>query len=142
MVDRDVLSTRLSALESYLAELRSFRRHSRGEFIQEPALHHLAERFLHLASECVLDIVHHIIADEGYRQPKSYKDAIDVLAEEKVVEAELGEQIKDWIGFRNVLVHFYLDIDHGRSYDAIENDLTSLEELARALAPLLEDPEE
>lgn len=142
MVDRDVLSTRLSALESYLTELRSFRRHSREEFIEEPALHHLAERFLHLACECMLDIVHHIIADEGYRQPSSYKDAIDVLAEEKVIPAGLAEQIKDWVGFRNVLVHFYLDIDHGRSYDAIDNDLGSLEELARALAPLLGDSEE
>jgi hypothetical protein len=49
MVDRAVLSSRLSALEDYLAALRPFRTRSREEFVREPALHHLAERYLHVA---------------------------------------------------------------------------------------------
>ena len=65
MVDRDVLSTRLNALEGYLADLRPFAKRSRDEFVRESGLHHLAERLLHLACECVIDIAHHIIADEG-----------------------------------------------------------------------------
>jgi hypothetical protein len=40
----------LDALESYLAELRSFQSVSREDFIREPALHHLAERFFHFAN--------------------------------------------------------------------------------------------
>ncbi len=137
MVDRDALSTRLDALESYLAELRSFERVSREEFQSEPALHHLAERFLHLASECVLDIAHHIIAEQGYRQSASYKDAMEVLREEGLIDRDLAERLKGWMGFRNVLVHFYLDIDHGRSYDAIREDLGDLEAFAAKAAGLL-----
>lgn len=34
---------------------------------REPALHHLGERLLHLAYECILDIAHHVIAEQGYR---------------------------------------------------------------------------
>lgn len=56
MVDRDALSNRLDALEGYLAELRTFQSVRREDFVREPALHHLAERFLHLACESVLDI--------------------------------------------------------------------------------------
>lgn len=87
MVDRDALSSRLDALESYLAELRTFARYSREEFVREPALHHLAERFLHLSCECVLDIAHHIIAEQGFRQATNYKDAIGVLGEEGLLDA-------------------------------------------------------
>ena len=137
MVDRDALSSRLSALESYLAELRSFQRLSREEFVREPAFHHLAERYLHLACESVLDVAHHVIADQGFRQAKGYKDTMDVLREENLIDADLAERLKGWMGFRNVLVHLYLEIDHGRSYDAIKEDLGDLESFAAAMARLL-----
>lgn len=137
MIDRDALSSRLSALENFIAELHEFRRYPREQYAREPALHHLAERFLHLACECVLDIAHHVIADQGYRQPANYRDAMAVLAEEGVLGADLAERLKRWMGFRNVLVHFYVALDHGRTFDAIQDDLRDLEDFARALAPLL-----
>jgi len=124
-------------LASYLAELKSFRRLSREEFMSEPAAHHLAERYLHLACECVLDIAHHVVSDQGYRQPGSYRDAIEVLHEEGLLGTVLAERLKRWMGFRNVLVHFYLDIDHAISYDSIREDLGDLEQFAAAMARLL-----
>ena len=54
MIDRDTLSSRLSALESTIAELRAFRKYSREDYVRESAVHHLAERFLQLAN-CVPD---------------------------------------------------------------------------------------
>ena len=137
MVDRDVLSARLSALESYLAELRRFRERSREEYVREPALHVLAERYLHLACEAVADLAHHVIADEGYRQPENYKDAIDVLRDEGLLEEDLAERLKDWMGLRHVLVHLYLKIDHQRTWRAIQEDLDDLEGYAVAMARLL-----
>jgi uncharacterized protein YutE (UPF0331/DUF86 family) len=140
VVDRDALSARLSALEGYLTELRTFRTRPREEFVREPALHHLAERFLQLACECVLDTAHHIVADQGYRQPTTNKDTIEVLREEGLLEDDLAGRLKVWMGFRNLLVHFYLDVDHGRSFDAIRDDLGDLEAFARRMAPLLDEP--
>lgn len=137
MVDRQKLSTRLDALDGYLVELASFQSLSREEFIQEGTVHHLAERFLHLACECVLDIAQHVIADQGYRQAFSYKDAIEVLRSEGLLEDNLAERLQSWMGFRNVLVHFYLDIDHGLSYDAIQNDLGDLKKFAAAMSRFL-----
>lgn len=139
MVDRRALSSRLDALEGYLAELRSFQSVSREDFIREPALHHLAERYLHLACESVLDIAHHVIADQGYRQAQSYKETMDVLCEEGLINQDLAGRLKGWMGFRNVLVHLYLAIDHGRTFDALRDDLGDLEQFAAAMARLLGD---
>lgn len=137
MVDRDALSARLSALEQYLSDLRSFRNHSQEDFVRDGRLHHHAERLLHLACECMLDIAHHVIADTRLRQPGSYKDAIDVLREARHIDADLAERLKDWMGFRNVLVHFYLHVDHGRVYEAIRDDLGDIEDFVMGIAKLL-----
>lgn len=94
MVDRAVLSSRLSALEDYLAALRPFRTRSREEFVREPALHHLAERYLHLACEAVGDIANHLIAESGFREPETYRDAVEVLAEEGVIDRDLAAQTR------------------------------------------------
>ena len=138
MVDRHALSARLDALEGYLTELESFRTLTAREFVSSPGRFHLAERLLHLACECVLDIAHHVIAEQGFRQATSYRDAMDVLAEEKLIAPDLAEKLKGWMGFRNILVHFYLGIDHSRTFVAIVNDLDDLRQFARAMAPLLE----
>lgn len=137
MVDRQKLSSRLSALEGYLAELRGFRKVRRDQFLREPAIHHLAERYLHLACECVLDIAHHVIADAGLAIPGTYKESMDVLAAKGLIDDELATRLKDWMGFRNVLVHLYLEIDHARTYRAIKKDLRDLERFAAAMAELL-----
>ena len=124
-------------MESYLAELRSFQRYPRERFIAEPALHHLAERYLHLACEAVLDIAQHVIADQGYTQATSYRNAVEVLGEEGMIDGDLSERLKRWMGFRNILVHLYLQIDHGRVYDAIQEDLGDLEAFAASMARFL-----
>jgi uncharacterized protein YutE (UPF0331/DUF86 family) len=137
LVDRDTLSSRLSALGTYVAELRTFGKVSRDEFVREPALHHLAERYLHLACESVLDIAQHVISDEGYRQPDSNKQAIEILREEGVLDDDLAERLKRWMGFRNLLVHLYLEIDHGRAYDAIVEDLGDFDAFATQMGRFL-----
>jgi uncharacterized protein YutE (UPF0331/DUF86 family) len=139
VVDRDALATRISALEGYLDALEGFRSSDRAAFVQRPDLHHLAERYLHLACECVLDIAHHVIADQGYRQPTSYRDAMEVLREAGHLDADLSRRLAQWMGLRNVLVHFYLGVDHGRVHDAIRDDLGDLRAFARAMAPLLKE---
>jgi uncharacterized protein YutE (UPF0331/DUF86 family) len=124
-------------LESYLAELRSFRSVGREEFVREPAVHHLAERYLELACACVLDLAQHVIADEGYRQAATYKETMEVLRDEGLLSADLAERLKRWMGFRNILVHLYLEIDHAQVHAALENDLGDFEEFAAVMSRLL-----
>jgi len=138
LVDQDTLASRLQALDGYLAELEGFRRYDRGHFVESPELYHLAERYLHLACECVLDVAHHVISDTGLRQPKSYREVMTVLEEAGLIEHGLTERLQKWMGFRNILVHFYLEIDHGISYDTIQDELGDLRQFATRMAKLLD----
>ena len=57
------------------------------------------------------------------------------------IDAPLAERLKGWMGLRNILVHFYLAIDHGRVHDAIVEDLRDLEDFMSAVARFLRKPE-
>lgn len=137
MVDASILRRRLDALLGYLQKLESFTTVARSAFVEEPEKHDLAERYLHLAVECALDIAHHIISDRGFEAPETYRDAFAILGRHGVIDPSLAGRLQGWAGLRNVLVHAYLDIDHGISWDAIQRDLGDLRAFAAAAAALL-----
>jgi len=137
VVDADILRRRIEALLGYLERLEQFATTDRATFVSEPDTHHLAERYLHLAVECALDIANHLIADAALESPETYRDAFAILARHGLVEPELGRRLQLWAGFRNVLVHAYLTIDHGIAWDAIVRDLGDLRALAAVAAARL-----
>lgn len=127
MVDQEIFSRRLDALAGYLKKIKAFRETSREEFVSQPAIHDLAERYLHLAVECVLDLSNHYLASESIGIPDTYKDSFLMLSEAGRLESDLAVKLASWAGFRNILVHEYLAIDHGLAWDAIQEDLSDLE---------------
>jgi uncharacterized protein YutE (UPF0331/DUF86 family) len=137
VVDLPALARRLSALEGYRANPEAFRRFRREQFLADQDLYALAGRYLHLACECMLDAAQHVISEQGFRQPDDYKDAMQVLHEEGILEADLAARLKRWMGFRNVLIHLYVEIDHQRSYKAIQEELGDLDLFAARRARLL-----
>lgn len=137
MVEADVLRRRIDALLDYLNRLEPFGAVDRMKFIAERDVHHLAERYLHLATESALDIANHLIADAGLEAPNTYRDAFAILTKHGVLDGELGKRLQLWAGMRNILVHLYLDIDHGITWDTIRNDLGDLRRLAEIAAAKL-----
>ncbi len=130
MVDEDVLRRRFDALGQYLDLVAPFAELERDAFVADPSKHHLAERYLHLAIECVLDVANHIIADRHYEAPDTYRAAFEILARHGDLDADLARRLQSWAGFRNVLVHGYIAIDHGLAWDSIVNDLEDLRAFA------------
>jgi uncharacterized protein YutE (UPF0331/DUF86 family) len=131
MVDREIFSRRLAGLRGYLEKLRAFQPTSEGEFRGSPAIHDLAERYLHLAMECVLDLGNHFIAENGLSTPDSNQDTFTRLEQAGAIPSALAARLRSWAGFRNILVHQYLDIDHGIAWHAIQKELGDLEAFAR-----------
>ena len=131
MVDTAIFSKRLDALEDYLQRLRSLGEAGEPEYLADPAIHDLAARYLHLAMEATIDIANHWISDVGLRTPDTNRDIFVVLEQAGEIERALSERLQDWAGFRNVLVHDYLTIDHGIAYKAIREDLGDLDAFRR-----------
>lgn len=63
------------------------------------------------AIEGCVDVAQHVAASERWRAPDSNGDAIRLLAEHDVVTPEAAAAVAAAVGFRNVLVHRYIDVD-------------------------------
>lgn len=133
MVDRDVLDRRLGRLEEVVADLRSLQARGRAEVLGDRGLLAQLERWLHLAGECAADIAQHVIADQGWATPGTYREAFVRLREYGVIDEDLARRMAGWAGLRNVVVHAYLDLDHERLLDALD-ELDDLEHFAAAVA--------
>lgn len=134
MVDPEVFSRRLARLEELLISLRELSKVEREKFLVDRPLQAQAERWLHLAAECALDLANHLIADRGWQTPGTYREAFRTLEQRGVLAPELAKKMEAWAGLRNVLVHMYLDVDHATIHDILRNDLDELEAFARAVA--------
>lgn len=137
MVNKNMLTARLERLHDYLNILKSVQQYDSTRFINDPFIHGTAERNLHLAIECLLDIGNHIIADRGYEKPESYADIFSILHQHLVIQYQLYKNLEGMAAFRNVLVHDYMRLDRARVYQTIQNKTQYLEELGAIFADML-----
>lgn len=114
-----------------MEKLRAFQPTDEQEFRRSPTIHDLAERYLHLAMECVLDLGNHYIAEKDLPTPDTNQDTFTRLEQAGAIPPDLAARLRSWAGFRNILVHQYLDIDHGIAWNAIQKELGDLEAFER-----------
>jgi uncharacterized protein YutE (UPF0331/DUF86 family) len=138
LVDRHVVQSRLAKIREYVALLRRIHRLAEEpRFIKDPLIYGNAERYLQLAIQAVLDISNHIVADMNLNLPGSSKELFDLLAARKILPVRLSKKLISMAGFRNVLVHEYLEIDRRRVYRALKDDLRDFENFIKAVSKLL-----
>jgi uncharacterized protein YutE (UPF0331/DUF86 family) len=68
------------------------------------------ERGLQLCAQNALDVATHLAVSAG-RDVPDYASAIDVLADLGVLTREFSAGFRSVAGFRNILVHGYLEVD-------------------------------
>lgn len=110
-MNEEVVTRLIHNMEGYLQELRSATDINHEKFIYDIRSQRFVERTIHILIEICFDIVHHIVSDEGWREPASYADAFSVLAENGVIDAESAIQYRLMAQFRKKLVHYYEKIE-------------------------------
>ena len=90
------------------------------------------------AVEAAVDVAQHICASEGWGPPHDNGDAIVVLGRHGVMEPTLAVLMRQAVGFRNVLVHEYVEVDDDIVLAQLA-DLADLERFVRAVVTWLGD---
>ena len=111
MVDKELLSRKLSFLQEYLTELQAADDITWEKYSTETRTRAFVERYLHLTIESIFDIGNNVIAFHNWREPDNYRDIFTILAEHQVIPKKTLETFQTMASFRNMLVHRYEKID-------------------------------
>lgn len=91
------------------------------------------------AIEACIDVAQHVCSSEGWGPPRDNGDAMLVLGRHGVLEPDLSERMRAAVGFRNVLVHQYGDVDDNIVQERLV-DLADLEAFAAQVVRFLDSP--
>jgi uncharacterized protein YutE (UPF0331/DUF86 family) len=128
-----VIEERLKALAEALTRLKELQGLAYDPFRKEFRNLWSAERGFQITAEALFDIGNHILAGHFQASPKDYEDITRLLADRGVITTTLAEQLKGLGGFRNILVHEYLDVDPTIVYDRLQKGLPDFEEFSRQI---------
>ncbi len=78
------------------------------------------------ACEASIDLANHIIRIKKWGIPQSSKDVFTILNNNKIIDKDLTERLQKMVGFRNIAVHDYQNLDLNIIKSIIINNLTDL----------------
>lgn len=87
------------------------------------------ERGLQLCAQNALDIATHLAAGAG-RDIADYASAIDSLSELGILDRDFAAGFRSVAGFRNILVHGYLEVDLAILHTVLNTRLTEFSAFA------------
>lgn len=110
-----------------MKKLEAFKAKKKDEIVQDPYLQDIVERNLEVIAQAVIDISNRIISLEGLEKPRDYYEAIVRLGESGILPLEFAQKLAPIAGFRNVLVHDYLDLN----WDEVYKNLHQLQDISK-----------
>ena len=128
---------KLERLDEYLRYLADVQKVNKKSFLNDYRFYGLAERYLQLAIEVILDVGKLIIITEKLEKPEDNQGIFDILGNRKVLSKSLVASLRGIAGFRNILVHDYEKIDRKIVYEKLRQCAGDFKIFRRQIARFL-----
>jgi uncharacterized protein YutE (UPF0331/DUF86 family) len=116
-VDKERLAEILEHLRENISYLETFKVDLPQAFEENKERYFAVKNLLY---EAVMDVIRtgqHIISAQQLEKPKSYKDVVRILGENKIIPGQLAERIQKMGGFRVILAHEYNKVTPEKIYE-------------------------
>ncbi len=124
MTDAPLIAKKLAFIETCVQQLQTM---ARVELIDHDLREErFIEHTLQLAIQAALDAASHVVSDERLGEPATNQDLFRLLAQHRWIEPGSVATLRAMVGFRNVLVHGYADVDRAIVRDVVEHHLGDL----------------
>jgi uncharacterized protein YutE (UPF0331/DUF86 family) len=136
-VDTEVVDARLRELSRRLRRVEARKPASIKALAADEDLQDILTRNLELAIQTCIDIAFHLCGAHG-KVPTTAAEAFAELANFELIERSLAKRLQRAVGFRNVLVHEYTQVDWKIVMRVIRTDTRDLAAFGKAVLKLLE----
>jgi uncharacterized protein YutE (UPF0331/DUF86 family) len=85
------------------------------------------------ACETAIDLAMHVVRIRGLGLPQSSRHAFELLAEADLIGHDVAQGMKRMVGFRNIAVHNYRELDLEILRSIVENHLDDFRRFTRLL---------
>ncbi|MBW3603703.1 MAG: DUF86 domain-containing protein [Actinobacteria bacterium] len=139
MVDAERLLTLLGRVTARLVILDDYASQDRDDLLGDRVRLGDLKYTFQTAIEACIDAAHHVVADEGLGVPTSNAAAFRSLADAELLDQGLATRMAGAVGFRNVLVHGYAEVDDRLVVDHLD-ERDELRWFVASMTRLLADP--
>ena len=127
MVDRDLVYEKVRNIQNCLRRIRDVTR------LDPPSLDNLDTQDifalnLQRAVQSALNLACHIVAAEGLGLPESLKENFALLKKSGIISDQQQDRMTKMVGFRNIAVHEYQELDVGMMKSILAHNLKDLEQ--------------
>ena len=124
---------RIERFEQGIKLLEEVAEASLEEYLRDIKLQSIVERNLQICIEVIIDLSNVIISKKGFRVPSTYKETVEILKENKVLEKEFAKKLASLVGLRNIIVHMYADIKSEIIHENLREIINVLKEALKTL---------
>ena len=100
-------------------------------FQQDKKLRKAIEWSIVSAVEICVNIGRHIISQKSYRIPDNSREVFEVLSENEAITEPVLKKMKMAVGYRNMAIHRYGDIDTNTTYIIMKKNYKDIEEFLK-----------
>ena len=105
-----------------MAYLKELQKAPQARFLADHRIYGLAERYLQLAAQIIIDVGQMLIVAKNLSRPENNQDVFVILGDKKIISKNLEQRLTGIANFRNILVHDYEKLDHKKVYTHLKNN--------------------
>lgn len=137
MINKTVIKSLLDNLKANIAVIEN-KDVTLEQIFKDEDIQAIIDRRMQLAIESCIDIATHLIAGLNLPRKERASDAFLLLGEKAIITDELAEKLAKAVGFRNILVHEYTEIDYRLAYSDLREKLEDLKKFGNQVLKVLE----
>ncbi|EKD42716.1 MAG: hypothetical protein ACD_73C00044G0002 [uncultured bacterium] len=109
MVDRDIVFEKINQIQNCLKRIHS--KVSSPDTLDDLDIQDIVVLNLQRAIQSTIDLAAHVVRDESLGLPKDLRENFILLEKGNIITSEISQKLQHMVGFRNIAIHEYSDME-------------------------------